>query len=104
MKELTRERAIELHREMWHRIADTCERSHIIPWKYDTIRDMGIDPETVLWHCFLCHFAYERAYRVMEERCRRCPLVWPGGVCYWEACLHSTWMRRTRRTGRLRLE
>lgn len=81
--ELTRERALELHRQMWT----------------DMQRDLGDEPSfrqrheykfkwcakhfpinIITCNCFLCEYSFTESHRWDYDNCD-CPIQWPKGRC-----------------------
>lgn len=83
-KELTKERAIELHRSMWMWIAREIARNKK-PMEICNLKIMYIDCYTdfdfVTFVCFACEYADQKLeYEIKKEhecsRCKFCPLEW----------------------------
>lgn len=78
---LTRERALELHRQMWSDMQKTLGNDPA-PWKRVQFKDVWVNehfPNTVICNdCFLCEYVY-----VNNENlgCRNCPIKWSNGYC-----------------------
>ena len=87
--ELTRERALELHRQMWSDMQrdlgdcpDSESRSHYKRrWIAVHFPELSNElPEIILNNCFLCEYD-GNGYSMCN-----CPIVWPGGKCedHWD--------------------
>lgn len=76
---LTRERALELHRQMWSDMQKTLGNDPA-PWKRIHFKDTWINehfPNTVICNdCFLCEYVGNE-----DLSCRRCPIKWSNGYC-----------------------
>lgn len=86
MKNLTREKALELHRQMWtdmqRDLGDCPSRTRRIDYKRSWIKnhfpelvDKSDDYEIIRNNCFLCEYA-DKIYGLCE-----CPIDWPCGRC-----------------------
>lgn len=73
---LTKEKAIELHRQLWNYIADESERTGKIVTKIDAFKHFGwrYDIKALCWCCEYCGY-----------HCYMCPIEWPGN----DGCLCS---------------
>lgn len=80
MEKLTKERAVQLHRELWTRIAECTQELKRPISKEDIIREMGINSYNVFNQCFCCEYAVNTA-GPDDTMCSVCPLYWPGGSC-----------------------
>lgn len=97
-KRLTREEAIELHRELWHRLAEEgsiydADTLYKLSYSlnldfYDTrhrhIKEMGY--KDLVCDCFLCDYALSKLKDSGDmlgklARCKYCPLKWPFKTC-----------------------
>ena len=79
--ELTKEKAIELHREMWSYMAtETIKQGRVIG-KVEALRHIGIDPNDTERRCFCCEYAFQTSDNCVSGICDYCPLKWPGGFC-----------------------
>lgn len=76
---LTRERVLELHRQMWTdmqaALGDNPEISERIDFKIKWCKSHFPD-ETIINHCFLCDYIFGRG-----DDCYKCPIVWPYKQC-----------------------
>lgn len=76
---LTRERALELHRQMWSDMQKTLGDDPVV-WKRINFKENWINehfPNTeILNNCFLCEYVENE-----NLGCRRCPIKWPYGFC-----------------------
>lgn len=74
--ELTRERALELHRQMWtdmqRDLGDTPDSGQRIEYKCEWC-DAHFPKEYIENHCFLCE--YDRLSTIYD--CKSCPIRWP---------------------------
>lgn len=83
--ELTRERALELHRQMWtdmqQELGDNpniLEREHYKRlWCQEHFPDEGIQD-----HCFLCEYAHNKYKSDGGFSCKYCPIKWDYDVCF----------------------
>ena len=78
--ELTKEKALELHRQLWNYIADESEKQERIVSKVEAFIHFGW-PNIRQW-CWCCEYA-EKQFRKEEThcppyqtRCSVCPVVW----------------------------
>lgn len=75
--ELTRERAIELHRQMWsdmkRDLGDTPSFLSRTVYKSRWCEKHGF---VVINDCFLCEYMGN-----LRLDCSHCPIEWPGGCC-----------------------
>ena len=79
--ELTKEKAIELHRAMWSYMAtETIKQGRVIG-KVEAIWHIGIDQNDTERHCFCCEYALQTNDNCVSGVCDYCPLEWPGGCC-----------------------
>jgi len=81
-RELTREEAISLHRQMWKdmqtELGDTPSYQERVEFKKKWV-DEHFPNEHVHSNCFLCEYAQS----VVEDsftRCRNCPIEWNSGL------------------------
>lgn len=76
---LTRERALELHRQMWSDMQKTLGNDPA-PWKRVQFKDVWVNehfPNAVICNdCFLCEYVENEVLN-----CRSCPIKWPNGYC-----------------------
>ena len=76
---LTRERALELHRQMWSDMQKTLGNDPA-PWKRVQFKDVWVNehfPNTVICNdCFLCEYVNNE-----NLGCRNCPIKWSSGYC-----------------------
>ena len=86
MENLTREKALELHRQMWtdmqKDLGDEPSREQRFDYKRRWIKnhfpelvDKNDDYEIIRNNCFLCEYA-DKIYGLCE-----CPIDWPQGRC-----------------------
>lgn len=68
---LTKEKAIELHRQLWNYIADESERTGKVTSKEDTFEHFEWKGD-VIAHCWCCEYA--------NRSCMNCPIAWPRGM------------------------
>lgn len=96
-KRLTREEAIELHRELWHRLAEEGSIYDVdtlykltyslnldyFDTKHRHIKEMGF--KDIMCDCFLCDYALselkDTGSNTKIDRCKYCPLRWPNKTC-----------------------
>ena len=88
MIKMTREEAIQKHRDMWNWIADkTIERGHVIT-EDDYFNDMGIpENERPTCYCYCCKYASQHKTN-NEAMCRYCPIDW-GNDCLAAPCIRD---------------
>lgn len=76
---LTRERALELHRQMWSDMQKTLG-DNPMPGKRVCFKESWIKehfPNAGIFNnCFLCEYVENE-----NLNCRRCPIEWPNGYC-----------------------
>ena len=74
--DLTRERALELHREMWgdmqSKLGDNPRTWDRLSFKVDWCEE-HFPNEKILAHCFLCEYTADENG---EGDCGRCPILW----------------------------
>ena len=83
--ELTRERALELHRQMWTDMQkalgnnpSSLEREYYkCQWCQEHFPD-----EDIRDHCFLCEYAYNKYISGWGFPCRYCPIKWDCAYCF----------------------
>ena len=74
---LTRERAIELFRELWRWLAETGKRKEDWPrWEFN-----GGDVPFTPYTCPLCEYTIQKS-RSGEVECSLCPIAWPEEKCF----------------------
>lgn len=77
--ELTRERALELHRQMWSDMQDILGDDPM-PWKRVQFKERWMHKhfpyEEVCNSCFLCEYVNNE-----NLGCRSCLIKWPNGYC-----------------------
>lgn len=83
--ELTRERALELHRQMWSDMQkelgdnpSSLEREH---YKYQWCQEHFPD-ESIQDYCFLCEYAHNKYKSDGGFPCRYCPIKWDCNYCF----------------------
>ena len=87
MKDLTKERALELHRQMWtdmqEKLGDNPNRDARWVYKENWINEHFPD-ERVLNDCFLCEYCANHQFSNRDDFdydfCK-CPIRWPNGRC-----------------------
>ena len=91
MENLTKEKAIELHRKMWRWIADETEKQKRFVTKYEAFQHFGWDEESVTGNEWLCEYAEQNgSEKAIGRDCFKCPLRIPGTEkSIWESCLCS---------------
>ena len=76
---LTREGALELHRQMWSDMQKTLG-DNPMPGKRVYFKDVWVNehfPNAVICNdCFLCEYVNNEGLN-----CRNCPIKWPNGYC-----------------------
>lgn len=85
MKNLTRERALELHRQMWtdmqRDLGDTPNGGERVEYKMQWC-DIHFPKEDIENNCFLCEYDKSAGH----DNCKSCPIRWPyedaGTACY----------------------
>lgn len=79
---LTREKAIELHRNMWNWIADRIEKLKIVVNIYYYKKEYcDINKYYFILHkCFCCEYASRKCY--VGYMCQMCPLDWESKTNY----------------------
>ena len=81
-RELTREEAIRLHKEMWKdmqtELGDTPPYHERVAFKRKWVAE-HFPNEHVNSDCFLCEYA-EHVTKDSFTRCRNCPIAWNSGL------------------------
>lgn len=85
MKNLTREKALELHRQMWtdmqRDLGDTPNGGQRVEYKTQWC-DVHFPKESIENSCFLCEYDKSSA----RNNCKSCPIRWPYEddfpICY----------------------
>ena len=76
MENLTRERALELHRQMWsdmqRDLGDCPDGGQRVEYKIEWC-DIHFPGERIENHCFLCEYDKSSAL----DNCNSCPIRWP---------------------------
>lgn len=76
---LTREKALELHRQMWsdmqRDLGDNPTEGDRIKYKFDWCHK-HFPKESISVNCFLCEYA-----DIFNLACCECPIVWPFKYC-----------------------
>ena len=91
MLNLTKEEAIRNHREMWNWIADQNIKGYTGVWlKKQYLRNIGIDPFTVIARCFCCNYVRDNC----DSNCSKCPLIW--GEKLTDDCVNGIYGEWTR--------
>lgn len=90
---LTRVEAVELHRELWHRIAQREKEDADYAVKEEVLDEMmkerGLEDEDVINCCFCCEYAYQQNGDKEGLWCVHCPIDWEGK----DTCeLYYEWM------------
>lgn len=80
MEKLTKERAVQLHRELWTSIAEGTRELQNPVGKVTEMTSMGFDVFDVFNQCFCCEYAVNAASQ-QQIMCDACPLCWPDGMC-----------------------
>ena len=74
---LTRERALELHREMWSdmqkELGDNPRDTSRYAFKEKWCKE-HFPNEKILAHCFLCEYTVDKSGETAD--CDRCPILW----------------------------
>ena len=82
--ELTKEKALELHRQMWtemqEKLGDNPDARDRCSFK-DKWCDEHFPGEPIEHSCFLCEYASQFSADGCED-CSRCPIVWPCEPSY----------------------
>lgn len=90
-RELTREEAIKLHRQMWTdmqaELGDTPSYQERVVFKRKWVEE-HFPNERVNSDCFLCEYA-EYVTKDSFTRCRNCPIAWNSGL--FPNCNHGAW-------------
>lgn len=83
---LTKERAVELHRELWRKIAEILERDddfkdNDYALKYQALKELyGMTDERPASGCWCCEYTEQRYPE--EYGCEKvCPIKWSGYNC-----------------------
>jgi len=77
--ELTKEKAIQLHRELWDWLSKN-PKADKIGWPRWKGNGGDVD-DKVLSHCFCCEYANNLADINGKHICENCPLSWPYNCC-----------------------
>ena len=92
---LTKEKALELHRQMWtdmqEKLGDNPNRDARCTYKDEWIEE-HFPNEDVLNDCFLCEYCANQQFSNRDNfdyGCCKCPIDWPNGRC--EDGIYSTW-------------
>ena len=72
--ELSKEKAIELHRQMWSDMAKVNPKGEVERHKFKETWCKEHIIENVYNHCFLCEYSFRG--NDYDEDCSKCPLVW----------------------------
>ena len=79
---LTKKEAVELHRELWHRIAEREKEDTVYALKEEIIDEMlkekGLEDEYVINDCFCCEYAHQQNGDKEGCVCIYCPIDWEG--------------------------
>lgn len=79
--ELTRERALELHRQMWtdmqQELGDNPNSLERIQYKHQWCQEHFPD-ESIRDYCFLCEYTFNTA----TFNCGYCPIKWDCNYCF----------------------
>jgi hypothetical protein len=94
--ELTKEMAVQLHREMWQFIKDYIEVSCVNDrvWSRTKAKMKFVDSHgfsDVASYCFACEYGKQQSG---EERCNSCPFDWGDNTaeyCYCETAGNIDW-------------
>lgn len=83
MENLSRERALKLHRQMWSEMKEEFGDNPSKDERYDFKREWiynHFPNENVAHYCFLCEYAINNCenyyYEMSGEVCRLCPIKW----------------------------
>lgn len=82
MQNLTKEKAVQLHRELWHKIAEILERNneghkHIEELKEKALRELGYTTCSVPFNmCWCCEYT-----ELQMLDCDKCPVEWGDNYC-----------------------
>ncbi len=78
--ELTREKALELHRKMWtdmqKELGNRPRWIERLNFKDDWCAEHFPD-EHIMHSCFLCEYAHQFAKGDWSKDCSKCPIIWP---------------------------
>ena len=90
---LTKKEAVELHRELWRRIAQREKEDTDYAVKEEVFDEMmkerGLEDEDVINYCFCCEYAYQQKGDEEGSTCVYCPIDWEGkDICE----LYYEWM------------
>lgn len=89
---LTREEAIQKHRELWNWIADETERRQDFVSKEEYYYE---HPESIrpLSLCFCCQYVAERSDYILSDCLALCPIKWETGCCENSRGEYREWRR-----------
>lgn len=77
--ELTRERALKLHRRMWidmqQELGDNPSKRERVIYKKEWC-EKHFPNKLIFSHCFLCQYVYERHGAVYSICAGKCPIIW----------------------------
>lgn len=72
---LTREEAIQKHRELWNWIADETERRQDCVSKKEYFENIGVGRNEVpLNNCYCCEYAHNQTNTFGATKCESCPI------------------------------
>lgn len=83
--ELTRERALELHRQMWSDMQQELgdNPNSLARERYKRLWCQEHFPdESIQDYCFLCEYAYNKYKSDGGFPCRYCPIKWDCNYCF----------------------
>lgn len=84
MDKLDREYTLNMHKEMWHWIAEQYRLSEHC-WTYDVglLKRQFVDEHDVGRHvkhnCYCCQYAFDQSNDV-ATMCKHCPILWPSDL------------------------
>lgn len=105
VNQLTKEEAVELHKELWNTMIEIAE-SGIFPFKEDALDRMGYSTKDVTGDCFLCVYGSQQLNKFMMHcnpdnttrpfyrpdkpiQCDWCPLKWMSDTDDAVSCMIS---------------
>ena len=85
MLKLTKEKAIELHRQMWtdmqRELGNCPTRYQRAKYKEKWCKEHYPD-YNIAGNCFLCEYTF----RGLNTDCKKCPIVWSHNYCGYNNC------------------
>jgi len=79
--ELTKDKAVRLHRELWGWLADNPNKQK---WDWPEWKVMGGGMGFIDNYCFCCAYAGD-TLDGERKNCKNCLLVWPGESCQYSS-------------------